>query len=61
MIEISPEENIQDYEMTQGENKEVAEYNKSKKSYDWSDKTLHTCRDKQKIEDEIGIISTFAN
>ena len=47
--------------MTQGENKEVAECNKSKKYYDWSDKTLHTCRDKQKIEDEIGIISMFAN
>ena len=36
-------------------------YDKSKKLSFWSDKTLRTYRDKQKIEDKNVIISTFAN
>ena len=47
--------------MTQGENKEVVKYDKINKYSDWSDKTLVSYKDKDKIEDESGIISTFAN
>ena len=54
------EENIQDYNMTK-ELKRVIKYDKSKKYSDCSDKTLRTYKDKEKIEDEIGIISTFEN
>ena len=43
------------------ENKEVIKYDKNTKYSDWSDKTLRTYKDKDKIEYEIDIISTFAN
>ena len=49
MIETSSEENIQHSDMAQGENKEVIKYDKSKKYSDWSDKTLRTYKDKDKI------------
>ena len=61
MIDTSSEENIQDSEMTQVENKEVVNWNKTKKLSDWSDKTLRTYKDKEKIEDKFETISTFAN
>ena len=35
-------ENIQDSNITQGENKEVVNYDKRKKYYDWLDKSLRT-------------------
>ena len=47
--------------MNQGQNKEVVKYNKSNKYYDWSDKNQRYCKDKNKTEDGIGIITTFAN
>ena len=61
MIDTSSEENIQDFKMTLVENKEVIDYNKSKKYSDWSGETLRSYKDKEKIEDEIGIISSIAN
>ena len=36
-------------------------YDKSNNYYDWSDKTLQTYKDKEKIEDKIGIIIQFVN
>ena len=47
--------------MNQGENKEFFGYDKSKKYSDWSDKTLRTYKDREKIEEKKGIISTFEN
>ena len=47
--------------MTQGENKEVVRYDKRKKYSDSPDKTLRTYKDKDKIEYEKLIISTFVN
>ena len=61
MINVSSKENIQDSEMTQGENKEVIKYDKSKKYSDWTDKTLLAYKDKEKIEDEKVIIIMFGN
>ena len=62
MIDKPPEENMQDSEMNQVEKKEVIkQYDKIKKYFDWSDKTLITYKDKEKIEYEIEIISTSAN
>ena len=40
---------------------QVIKYDKRKKCSDWLDKTLWTYKDKEKIEDEKGIISTFVN
>ena len=54
-------ENIPDCNITQEENKEVIKYDKSKKYYDWSDKTLWTYNDKDIIEGEKLTISTFSN
>ena len=39
-------ENIQDSNITQGENKEVVNYDKRKKYYDWLDKSLRTYKGK---------------
>ena len=61
MIDTSPEENIQDSKMTQGENKEVVRFDKRKKYSDSPDKTIRTYKDKDKIEYEKLIISTFVN
>ena len=47
--------------MTQGENKEVIKYDKSKKYSDWTDKNLWTYKDKEKVEEEKGIISRSEN
>ena len=47
--------------MTQGENKDVIRYDKSKKYSDCSDKNLRTYEDKEKIEDGIDIVVRFAN
>ena len=61
VIGTSLEENTQDSEMTQGENIEVVKYDKRKKYYDWSDKTLRTYKDKDKTKDKSGIISKLSN
>ena len=47
--------------MTQVENQEVGRYKKNKKYCDWQDKILQNYKDKEKIEDDNGIISTFVN
>ena len=60
MIDTPLEENIQDSETNQGQNTEVVKYDKSKKYSDWLDKTLINYKDKDKIEDEKGIIRMFA-
>ena len=60
-IDTSSEEIIHDFEIIQGENKEVIRYNKSNKHSDLSDITLWSYKDKEKIEDEKVVISMFAN
>ena len=47
--------------MSQGDNKEVVTYDKSKKYSDWSDKILWIYNDREKIVNERGIIITVAN
>ena len=59
-IDTSSEEIIHDFEIIQGENKEVIRYNKSNKHSDLSDITLWSYKDKEKIEDEKVVISMFA-
>ena len=46
IIDTSLKEIIWDSEMTKVENKEAVGYKKSKKYFDWSDKSLRTYKDK---------------
>ena len=50
MIDKSTEENKQDRNISQGENKEVVKYDKSKKYSDWSNKTMQTYKVKRKLK-----------
>ena len=52
-IDKSPEENIRDSEMTQGENKEVVKYDKNNKYSDCSDKRCGLTRTNIKFKTEL--------